>query len=159
MTLTIEKVKAEAPAIAEALIAEGTAGAQAAVEAARTEAVAAERARIAAIDAAAMPGCEALTAECKADGSSAADYAVKALAFLKAKQSRALAAHEADAQAVRVTPAATPAVDAKASEQKGPDMTVVAKAQDYVAEQAKAGKLVSTVEALAHVRALAAVTA
>lgn len=75
--LTLALVKSDHPEIAQALINEGVASVD--IEAikaeARTEGATAERDRIAAIEAIAMPGTEELVAQFKADGAMTADRA------------------------------------------------------------------------------------
>lgn len=110
------KFAAENPEAAETLRADGfqrgeTAG-KAGAAAAVTEALAAERVRIARIDALALPGHADLVAKAKADGMSAGDFAVAQTEAEKQKGPRKLEALKGDDAAVgRVDPAATTAND------------------------------------------------
>ncbi len=108
-----------------------------------------ERARLASIDAAAMPGFEKIVADHKADPSkSAGDTALAIVAAQKAKGSAHLEGLKADETKVAdiassSLPAGKPAEDTR---------LVVSKAQAYKAEQEKAGHTISTAAAVAHVR-------
>jgi signal peptide peptidase SppA len=159
--LTVDRVKTEAPAVAAALIAEGqTLAAQGttdAVAAARTQGATGERARLAGIEAQAMPGCEALVAEAKADPKVTPEtFAVKVVAFMKERGSKALANLSADAAAAVTTHASAPEQASTASANAGFDPHAVAgKARTYIDEQAKLGNRVSAADAVAHVCALA----
>lgn len=104
MPITREQLAAEAPDVLAAIQAEGAS---------------AERARIQAIEAVAVPGHEALIASLKFDGqSTAGDAALAVLAAEKQTRQAAAAALAADAPApVPTTPAATvePAADSRAA--------------------------------------------
>ena len=112
------QLAAEHPALLESVLAEG-----------RTAGAAAERSRILAIEAAAIPGHDALVAKLKADGStSAGDAALQILAAERQVQATAAAAHVADApKPLAVVPAATyqpTAADQKALAQAEADASV-----------------------------------
>ena len=98
--MDITKLKAEHPELFEAVSKEGfTAGIKDGTEK--------ERARIASIDAAAVPGHEALTAQAKQSGISAADYALQVLAAEKSLREKALvnAVNDAPKPAAPAAPA------------------------------------------------------
>jgi signal peptide peptidase SppA len=170
--MDVQKLKAEHPQVAEALIAEG-----------RQTGAEAERQRIQDVEAQSMPGHEALIASLKFDGkTSGPEAAVKVLQAEKAKKEDRLAALRSDANASTVPNAAAPAPgdedeDEEDDEEMADDdsasaspsggkpgkkargigmqqVAVVAKrAQIYQAEQAKMGVRMSTAEAVAHVTA------
>lgn len=145
--LTIDKVRAEAPDVAQALRAEGHAEG-------KTEGMVAgakvERERIAAIEALARPGCEALISEMKADGkTSGPEAAVRILGELDKKDKARESALRSDAGAAVAAGAAAPE-GGKGETQIDP-FAVGAKARDYTAEQAAKGITVSAVEAVDHV--------
>jgi signal peptide peptidase SppA len=87
-----EQLTAEAPALVDALLAEGHA-------AGMTAGIEAERARIAALDAAAVPGHDALMAQARAEGWDDGRFALAVLAADRAALAAAADAHRADAAA------------------------------------------------------------
>src|SRR5574343_440870 len=91
-SLTAEKLAAERPDIVEAIKAEALAGVEKVdANAIRSEAAAAERARILGIEALAMPGADALIAELKADATATPETAaIKVLQHLKANPAAAI---------------------------------------------------------------------
>lgn len=93
-----DQLAAEHPALLASVLAEG-----------RAAGAADERNRILQIEAAALPGHDALVARLKADGSvSAGDAALQILAAERQTQANAAAAHQADAPApVALVPAAS----------------------------------------------------
>jgi len=94
-TMDVTKLKAEHPAVAAALIVEGAT---------------AERERIQAVHAAAMPGHDDLIAKLAFDGkTTGGEAALQVIAAEKAKKGDKLAALRADAKAAQVTHAAAPA--------------------------------------------------
>ncbi len=123
---------------------------QAAYERGKADGATAERERIKAVEAQAVPGHEALIAELKFDGKTTGpEAAVKVLAAEKEKRAKTLGGLKADAPAP-VPHAEAPASPAKKEE---PDPKVVAqKARNYQSEQAKQGVHVTVAEAVAHVR-------
>ena len=142
--ITVEVIKADHSAVAEALRAEG-----------RQEGAAAERDRIKAIEAVAVKGFESIVDAAKFDGkSTAGDVATAIIAKQKADQASALSAIRE--QAPEPAPAAAaPAADAKADSSRKPEATasnLAAKAAAYQAEQAKLGRRVAIAEAVAHVQ-------
>ncbi|CAJ0862159.1 hypothetical protein R77567_01622 [Ralstonia sp. LMG 32965] len=169
-SMDVQKLKAEHPEVAEALIAEG-----------RQAGAAAECQRIKDVEAQSMPGHEALIASLKFDGkTSGPEAAVQVLQAEKAKQKNRVASLQADADDAAVRHAAAPEPgdddnedddemaddeDASASPSGGKtgkkagiqnlhQASIVAKrAQAYQAEQAKNGVRVGTAEAVAHVTA------
>lgn len=171
--MDVQKLKAEHPAIAEALIAEG-----------RELGATAERQRIQDVEAQSMPGHDALIASLKFDGkTSGPEAAVQVLKAEKAKKENRMAALRADADAAMVTHAAAPQPgdeeddeddeddenmaddDASASPSGGKSgkkakianlqqaAAVAQRAQSYMAEQAKNGVRVGAAQAVAHVTA------
>ncbi len=159
---TVEKVKTDAPDVAAALIAEGAA--QAAKDAgtarvaALAEGAAGERARLTGIEAQALPGCEALVAEAKADPKVTPEaFAMKVVAFMKQRNSKALANLQDDAAEAKTNHVAAPADGAnpKAADNAVDPHALAAKARAYITEQAKAGRTVSAAEAVQHVSAAA----
>jgi capsid assembly protease len=162
--LTVEKVKADAPAVYLAIIEEGKAMAAAShaegLKAARAEGATQERARLAGIEANALPGTEALVKEAKADANCTPEaFAVKVVSFVRERNSKALADLDKDAKGVQVPHAAAPeAAQQEAAEQKPGAVAVQAanlasKAREYVDSQAKLGRTVSVAEAVQHVSA------
>jgi len=157
-TMDVSKLKAEHPDVAATLIAEGAT---------------AERERIQAVSAAAMPGHEALIAKLAFDGkTTGGEAALQVIAAEKAKKGATLAALQADAKVAAVTHAAAPEPgedDNDGDENaEGEDMenakgkkgaksaafdphAVAAAARDYRAELAAKGKHISAAEAVAHV--------
>lgn len=123
------------------------------IEAARAEGLAAgaaaERQRIQDVEANAMPGHEALLAELKADGKTTGpEAAQRMLAAEKARVGQIAANLKADA------PPAAPAAPPPAAEGTKPEpdpKVVAAQAQAYQDEEKKAGRMVSTAQAVAHV--------
>jgi capsid assembly protease len=113
-----------------------------------SEGATAERARILAVEANAMPGHEKLIAEMKADGKTTApEAAQRILAAEKAKTSQIAKDLAADA------PPAAPASEAKNGSAKGKmdPNKIAAAAQDYVTAEAKKGRTVSYSQAVQHV--------
>lgn len=104
MAINREFLLANHADLAEAFRAEGR---SAGLEQGRQEGMAAERARILAIDAAAVPGHEQLTAQAKKDGMEPGEYAQRVLAAEKVAREQASAALAADAP--KPAPAAEPA--------------------------------------------------
>ena len=115
MEITVEIIKRDFPAVAEALCAEGrTAAEQAAiaqVAQARSEAATAERERIRGVQGQLLPGHEALIAELGWDGKTTPEQAaVRVLQAQRAKQAQVVGAVAADAAAMPAivgTPSAT----------------------------------------------------
>lgn len=111
-TMTREQIAADYPEIAEAFRAEGRAGVD--LGAARAEGAAAELQRVKDVQAASLPGHEALIATLMFDGvTTGAQAALKVLADERAKRGDKLAALHADAAAAAVPAAAAPADDAE----------------------------------------------
>ena len=107
----------------------------------------AERERIAAIEAAALPGHEALVAQMKADGTSAADAALKILAAEKnklAQMNKNLHADAPDPAPVSEPGNAAPSPDYK---------ELARRAAEYVDAEAAKGKTISYTEAVEKVSA------
>ena len=161
--MDVQKLKAEHPDVAEALINEG-----------REAGATAERERIQAVEAQSMPGHEALIATLKFDGkTSGPEAAVQVLAAEKAKKGDALANLRADAAAAAVTHAAAPDPDEDDDDDEGEGddngdarkskkaktasmpaiRNVAAAAAEYQKEMKAKGVKVSTAEAVAHVTA------
>ncbi len=115
MSMDRNQLAAEHPALLAAVLAEGRA-------AGATE----ERERILKIEAAALPGHDALVARLKADGSvSAGDAALQILAAERQAQANAAAAHQADAPApVALVPAAS--VQLSAAERQAQEIQAAA---------------------------------
>ncbi|HSF95437.1 MAG TPA: S49 family peptidase, partial [Thermohalobaculum sp.] len=175
--LTAASVAADHPEVAEALRNEGreagykdgftagqedghkqgaAAGAQEALERGRqaglAEGATAERARIAALTEASLPGYDKLLAECIADGkSTAADLALKQQAVLKRTRAAAIEGAAADEAALSdpANPLPAPA-PAQASATKDP-AAIAEEARAVIAEEAKAGRTLSTAEAVRRV--------
>lgn len=157
-TMDVQKLKAEHPDVAEALINEG-----------KELGATAERERIKSVEAQSMPGHEALIATLKFDGkTSGPEAAVQVLAAEKSKKGDALAALRKDAAEVSVTHAAagdnkdgTPDdedddnedEEAKSAQVKkaGGPAAVAASAREYQHKKAREGVKVSPAEAVAHV--------
>lgn len=158
-TMDVQTLKAEHPDVAEALINEG-----------KQIGATAERERIKAVEAQAMPGHEALIDTLKFDGkTSGPDAAVQVLAAEKAKKGDRLAALRADATAANVPHAA--AGDKNDNQDDDPDneddddeeaksaaiqkaggpAAVAAKAREHQQKMRREGVKVSTAEAVAHV--------
>lgn len=109
MELTVEKIKADHPALAAALIEEG-----------RVAGAASERQRIQDVEAQTLPGHDALIQALKFDGkTSGAEAAVAVLGAEKAKRGQMLANLQADANETREVPAA-PAPAAEAVDPSAP---------------------------------------
>lgn len=89
-TMDIATLKAEHPTVYQAVLQEGR-------DAGQKEGVTQERARIAAIDEAAVAGHEDLSKQAKAEGWSAGDYATRVLAAEKVQRAQAAADLKADA--------------------------------------------------------------
>ena len=119
----------------------------------RTEGATAERTRILAIEAAALPGHEALVAQMKADPAVTADMAAGRLLNsekqLPAGQLQAVKDVEGVTGAVTASPAA--AVTRTEASAKPDAHQLAARAREYQAEQAKLGNKVSTAQAVMHV--------
>jgi signal peptide peptidase SppA len=108
------------------------------------KAVAEERARVLAIEASALPGHEALVARMKADGTGAADAAVRILAAEKAKLAQTNANLAADAPPL--APSSEPGQG-----RREPDSKELAKlAQEFVDSEAAQGRKTSYAAAVAH---------
>jgi signal peptide peptidase SppA len=144
--MDIEKLKAEHPALAQALYDEG-------FKAGEAKGAENERTRIKDVEAQALPGHDKLIAELKFDGkSTGGDAAVAILAAEKKKRGDKLAALEEDASAATTTAAAAPVVEKKDDQKAGVDaFDVSQKAQAYIAEQAAKGITVDAATAVAHV--------
>lgn len=120
----------------------------------RTDGATAERTRILAIEAAALPGHEALVAEMKADPAVTADMAagrlLNAEKQLRAGQLQAVKDVESATGVVKAAPAA--AVTQAAQEPaKETAHQLAARARAYQDEQAKLGVKLSVAQAVAHV--------
>lgn len=158
-TMDVQKLKAEHPDVAAALINEG-----------KELGATAERERIQSVEAQSMPGHEQLIATLKFDGkTSGPEAAVQVLAAEKAKKGDKLAALAADAKDAAVTHAAAPQPgDEDDDEDEGDDdqdsrkgkkavvdmgavRGVAAAAQDYQKEMKAKGVKVSMAEAVTHV--------
>lgn len=157
-TMDVQKLKAEHPDVAEALINEG-----------KQIGATAERERIQAVEAQAMPGHEALIATLKFDGkTSGPEAAVQVLAAEKAKKGDHLAALRADATAANVPHAAAgdkpddnqdddededddEEAKAAAIQKAGGPAAVAASAQQYQKKMRREGVKITTAQAVAHV--------
>lgn len=113
-TMNREQLKADHADLYEAVRKEGF---DAGLKQGVNEGAQVERTRIAAIDAAAVPGHDALTAQAKAEGWDAGRYAVSVLAAEKVERATLLKAHEADAP----KPVKDPAPADKASQMSRAD--------------------------------------
>lgn len=115
MPMNRDQLAAEHPALLASVLAEG-----------RAAGAADERNRILQIEAAALPGHDALVARLKADGSvSAGDAALQILAAERQAQANAAAAHQADAPApVALVPAAS--VQLSAAERQAQEIQAAA---------------------------------
>ncbi len=114
-TMTREQIAADYPEIAEAFRAEGRAAVD--LGAARVEGAAAELQRIKDVQAASLPGHEALIATLMFDGkTTGAEAALKVLAAERTKRGDKLLALQADAAAAVTTAAASPDADTKGDE-------------------------------------------
>jgi len=143
--LTVETVKQSAPTVAQALIDEG-----------RTAGASAERDRILAIDAAAMPGYEAIVAEAKKDGTSTAgDVALRIHGEMRREGADRL--QQIREQAPQPAPAAAAPVESAAkggAAQGEPNAHEIARrAQVHQTEQRAQGRNISTAEAVREVMA------
>lgn len=139
--ITVDVIKAEHPAVADALIAQG-----------RIEGAAAERERIRAVEAVALPGYQAIVDAAKYDGQSTGDQvAGRIVAAQRADQANALKAiHEQAPEPA--TAAAAPQDERKAAGKPSASAQDIAtRATAYQAEQAQTGRRVSIAEAVAHV--------
>lgn len=136
MEMTLEKLVADHPQIADALRAEG-----------RQQGAEAERARIKDVEAQSMPGHEKLIGELKFDGKTTGpEAAVKVLGAEKSVRETRLANIKADA------PAPLPAVvaeETKAQEKSAQEVADLA--TGYINEQKAKGIVVSPAKAVAHV--------
>lgn len=120
----------------------------------RAEGATAERTRILAIEAAALPGHEALVAEMKADPAVTADMAAGRLlnAEKQLRAGRLQAVRDVEGATGKV--AAAPASTATAKTEDPPKETahqLAARARAYQDEQAKAGNKISVAQAVAYV--------
>jgi len=144
--MDVQKLKAEHPDVAEALINEG-----------REAGATAERERIQAVEAQSMPGHEALVATLKFDGkTSGPEAAVQVLAAEKKKKGDTLANLRADADAAAVSHAAAPDPadpneDDEDDEDENDSKAVAARAVQHQKDMKAKGVKVSTAEAVAHV--------
>lgn len=138
--ITVDVIKADHPAVAEALIAQG-----------RDEGAKAERERIRGVEAASLRGYESIVEAAKFDGTSTGDQvAGRIVAAQKAEQAEALRAVHDDAP--KPAPAAAaPAVDKPVEKPAAQPHDIAAKARAYQSEQAAAGRRISAAEAVAHV--------
>lgn len=162
--MNIEKLKAEHPDVAAALIEEGR---KAGLEEGRKAGADAERERIKAVEDQTMSGHDALIATLKYDGKTTGpEAAVQVLAAEKAKKGNKLNDLRADATDATVTHAAMPddeeddeddgeEGDGKAKKATVSEISnarvVAQRAQDYQAKAAAEGRKVSTAEAVDHV--------
>jgi signal peptide peptidase SppA len=139
--ITVDVIKAEHAAVADALIAQG-----------RNEGAAAERERIRSVEAVALPGYQAIVEAAKYDGTSTGDQvAGRIVAAQKADQANALKAiHE---QAPEPAKAAAAPLDERKPAGKPAESAqdLATRATVYQTEQAQAGRRVSIAEAVAHV--------
>lgn len=157
MKITVESVKTEHPDVANALIAEGRKagsdeGNTAGKAEGRVEGAQAERARIQAVLETSMPGHESLVKTLAFDGKTTGpEAAQQVLAAVKTKGSAASALTDlrTDAAAARVADSggAKEVAPAKAAD----PAAIAAKAQQYIASEAKEGREVSTAQAVDHV--------
>ena len=114
-TMTREQIAADYPEIAEAFRAEGRAGVD--LDRTRAEGAAAELQRVKDVQAASLPGHEALIATLMFDGkTTGAEAALKVLAAERTKRGDKLLALQADAAVAVTTAAASPDADAKGDE-------------------------------------------
>lgn len=114
-TMTREQIAADYPEIAEAFRAEGRAGVD--LGAARAEGAAAELQRVKDVQAASLPGHEALIATLMFDGvTTGAQAALKVLAAERTKRGDRLSALQADAASAVVAAASAPEMQPKADE-------------------------------------------
>lgn len=146
--LTVDKVRAEAPDVAKALIDEGISQGKAV---GILEGAEAEQDRIQSIDALATPGHEALIKQLKADGkTSGPEAAVLILKAENEQRAARLASTRSDAAASAVAGAAAPEAGA-AKQPAGNEHTLAKAAREHIAEQAKLGITVTAADAVAHV--------
>ena len=102
--LTAQALAENRPDLVQAFKAEGMASVEKIdAEAVRADAIKAERERITAIEALAVPGTDALIAQFKSDGTSPSDAALKIVQAVKAGQASAGAAHLAGVKATEAT--------------------------------------------------------
>jgi signal peptide peptidase SppA len=122
----------------------------AAVERGRTEGATAERDRIHAVEAAALPGHDALVAEMKKDGKTTGPQAAERIvAAERIKRSKVKDDLIKDAP----TPVAHSEAPVTATTKAEPDPKEVAdKAKHYQAEQAKQGRILHIADCVAHIR-------
>lgn len=144
-TMDVQTLKAEHPAVAEALINEG-----------KVMGATAERERIQGVEAQGMKGHEALIATLKFDGKTTGpEAAVQVLAAEKTKQGNVIANLTADANDAAVHHAAAPdPADPDEDDEEDDDQdahAVAAKATQYQAEMKAKGVKVSAAQAVAHV--------
>ncbi|PPQ17958.1 hypothetical protein CV770_18500 [Bradyrhizobium sp. AC87j1] len=120
----------------------------------RVEGATAERTRILAIEAAALPGHEALVAEMKADPAVTADMAAGRLLGaekqLRAGQMQAIKDVEGATGKVAAAPASTATAQTEAPRQETAQQLAM-RARAYQDEQAKLGVKLSVAQAVAHV--------
>lgn len=120
--LTAQALADNRPDLVASIRAEGAASVQTIDEAAvRAAATTAERERIVAIEALAMPGAESIVASCKADGTSAEQAAVKVVQHMRANQASKGAValgNIKNAEASMEKPAAGNGDDGQTDEQK-----------------------------------------
>ena len=135
-SITVDKVKAEHPDVANAIAADAVAG---------------ELARSKSVRALSRPGCEALIETLASDGkTTAGEAALQVVAAMDASAAAKLAAISADAAEVHVAAAVEPEVAPKAAEEMNPH-AIASKARAYQDTQAALGFKVSDAEAVAHV--------
>ena len=151
--VTIYGVECESQEAVDAAVAKEAAKQETALAQAKEQAREAgtqeERARIAAIEAAALPGHEALIAQMKADGTSASEAAQKMLTAEKARLAQINADMTADAP--KPAPAAEP--PAVSAEPKINSAELAKKAREYVDAEAAHGRTISYAEAVEKVSA------
>ena len=135
--ITADFIRQHFPAVAGALQNDGAA---------------AERERIRGIEAAAMPGHEAIITAHKADPSkTAADAALAVIAAENSARTGKLKQLDADEAAVAGLASASTATGDAPAAPKEPSHVTAKKAKQYMAEQAAKGIKVSAAEAVAHV--------
>jgi signal peptide peptidase SppA len=139
--ITVDVIKAEHPAVADALIAQG-----------RQEGAQAERERIRGVEAAALRGFESIVDVAKWDGTSSGDQvAGRIVAAQKADQAAALKSLHEQAPAPVAAAAAPNPASLPAAKPSADAHNLAQRATAYQTEQARAGRRVSIGEAVAHV--------
>ena len=140
--LTIEKIKAEAPDVAQAIANEAAPAASAA-----------ERERIRSVLALSRPGFESLVNELAFDGKTTGpEAALRVLSAMDAKRDAKLDAIRSDAREVAAVPAAATEVTASDAAPTAYNPSLIARqAAAYVTTQAALGIKVSDAEAVNHV--------